>query len=508
MTLSRSSDAGRIPNAVLTVSLAALMSACTVGPDFRAPTEPAVGSYTARDEGYEEPAGKPGAPPAAGAQQLALGRKISGQWWQLLRSKSLDAVLRQGLADSPTMAAARATVTQAQQTVREANGGLWPQLNFAANASRQRSNLANVGLNAPPTIYNYYSFGPNISYDLDLFGSQRRRIEQQVALAAYETGQLNAAYLTLTGNAVQQAVSIASLRAQLAAVAEIVADDQKNIDAVREQLKVGEATRVDLQSATTQLETDRTQLPTLRQQLSVARHALSVLVGKAPAEWTPPDFDLAEFTLPTDLPVSLPSQLVHQRPDILSAEAQLHAATAAVGVATAQLYPNINLTAAIGQQALSPDVLFGPSGLMWSLGAGLTAPLFHGGALTAHKRAAEAALAAQFATYRQTVVQSFGQVADVLAALAHDGELLAGETRAVASAGEEAKLTRASYVGGTDVTFLQVLDAERQYERARLGYVRAEAQRYLDTAQLFIAMGGGWWSDTTQATSAAGTPAG
>ena len=218
-----------------------------------------------------------------------------------------------------------------------------------------------------------------------------------------------------------------------------------------------------------------------------------MLVGKTPADWQPPDFDLDGITLPTDLPVSLPSDLVRQRPDVLAAEAQLHAASAAIGVATAHLYPSITLSAALSQQSISVDTLFHGASTIWSLGPAITAPIFHGGALEAERRRSEDEFNATLSTYEETVLQAFGQVADVLEALGHDASLLEEEQSALNAAQSSLDLTRRSYAIGS-VGILQVVDAQRLVEQARLGFVRAKAQRYLDTAQLFVAMGGGWWN--------------
>jgi NodT family efflux transporter outer membrane factor (OMF) lipoprotein len=225
----------------------------------------------------------------------------------------------------------------------------------------------------------------------------------------------------------------------------------------------------------------------LRQQLAVARHALAVLIGELPANWQPPRFDLTDFALPLDLPVSLPSALIHDRPDIMGAEAQLHAASAEVGVATANLYPQIDLTASFSEQGL----IDGGVGALpaWSLAAGLTAPLFHGGTLSAERRAAVDAYQASLETYKQTVLQSFGQVADVLEALAHDAEQLSAQQHAMQVAAASLRLTRLSYSEG-NANIIQVLDAQRLSQQAQLGYVRAQIQRRQDTAQLFLAMGG------------------
>jgi NodT family efflux transporter outer membrane factor (OMF) lipoprotein len=224
-----------------------------------------------------------------------------------------------------------------------------------------------------------------------------------------------------------------------------------------------------------------------------------VLAGRSPAEWTPPDFDLDTLSIPVELPVSLPSELVRERPDILAAEAQLHAASAAIGVATAQLYPSVNLSAAWSRQAQTVGGLLDGNASAWSLVAGLAAPIFHGGTLEAQRQAALANFEAQFATYRQTVISAFGQVADVLRALEHDAELLAAQRTAAELAGASLSLTQESYAAG-QASFLQVLEAQRLFQQSRLGYARARGQRYLDTAQLFAAMGGAWrdWEKATE----------
>jgi NodT family efflux transporter outer membrane factor (OMF) lipoprotein len=331
-----------------------------------------------------------------------------------------------------------------------------------------------------------------VSYALDPFGGNRRRVEQQGAVAQSEDYRLDAAYLTLTGNAVTQALTIASARAQIKAVETIIKDDEENLHLVQTVLEAGEGTQLDVQQAASQLEADRTLLPPLRQQVSAARHALSILLGRLPSEWVPPDFDLDEFTLPGELPVTLPSALVRQRPDILAAEADLHAASAAIGVATAQLYPSINLSASFTQEALSTATLFNPASSVFSVGGQLLAPIFHGGTLVAQKRAAVDAFQASLANYKETVLTSFAQVADVMQALKHDAESLESQRRALQSAETALNLTRTTYRFG-NVGVLQVLESQRLAEQARLGYVRARAQRYLDTVQFLTAMGGGWW---------------
>ncbi|HXW22474.1 MAG TPA: efflux transporter outer membrane subunit, partial [Rhodomicrobium sp.] len=335
-----------------------------------------------------------------------------------------------------------------------------------------------------------------VSYAPDVFGGTRRLVEQESALAEFQHLELAAAYLSLTGNAVTQAINIAAAREQIAAAQEILSVDERNLDLVRVSFEAGKSAQTDVLSAQSQLDGDQTLLPPLRQQLSAARHALAVLAGKAPAEWSPPDFDFTNLELPLDLPVRLPSALVRERPDILAAEAQLHAASAAIGIATAQLYPNINLSASWTQESASMGTLFDSSNGLWSLVSSLTAPIFHGGTLEAQRQEAIDAFAAQLGTYRETVLQAFGQVADVLRALQHDAELLAAQQRALETAQASLSLAQDSFAAG-QASFLQVLDAQRLYQQARLGYAKAKGQRYLDTAQLFEAMGGAWqdWKD-------------
>jgi len=470
----------------LAIGTMSLLVGCAVGPDFKRPDAKAPNGYTPEQLDLQAAAG------AEAKQSLTIGQKISGNWWQLFHSKQLNDVLDLALAGNQDLAAATATLAQAKDSVDQSAGALWPHVQMTGGVSRQQTNGASSGFDTVHQDFSLYSIGPNVSYTLDVFGLNRRQVEQSAALAEAQEYQLAAAYLTLCGNVVNQAIAIASTRQQIAIVNDIVADDDKNVKNVSELLSLGEATRTDVEQARSQLTADRATLPPLQQQLSVAKHALAILVGKAPAEWVAPDFDLAEFTLPAELPLSVPSELVRQRPDILSAEAQLHAASAAIGVATAQMYPQINLSASFQQQAVNPANLFTGAGSIWSVASQLTAPIFQGGTLAAQRRGAVDAFNAKAATYKQTVLTSFGQVADTLTAIENDAELLDRQRSAQDSAGTTRQLIQETYRGG-GVTILQVLDSERQYAQARLGYTRAKAQRFTDSAQLFNAMGGGWW---------------
>jgi NodT family efflux transporter outer membrane factor (OMF) lipoprotein len=471
----------------LAAGLASLVAGCMVGPDFIEPKAPDTTGYA--EEGIPDTRVADG---KEKEQRFVLGKKIAGDWWQLFHVQRLNDVLDQAIAGNQTLVAARATLAQAREAVTVAGGPLYPQVDVDGSLNRERVSLVPIGQTQRGPVINLFTLGPTVSYSLDPFGANRRRVEEQGALADLQDYRLDAAYLVLTGDAVTQALAIATARAQIKAVESIIRDDEENLRLVDSVRRAGEATQLDVQIAASQLAADRTLLPPLRQQMSVARHALSILLGRLPSAWVPPDFDLEEFTLPDELPASLPSELVRQRPDILAAEAELHAALAAIGVATAQLYPNIDLTASFTQEALSASALFNPASSVWSVGGQLLAPVFHGGALAAQKRAAVDAYDRALASYKQTVLVSFGQVADVMQALKHDGELLEAQRRALQSAEASLSLTRTTYQYGT-VGVLQVLDAQRLAEQARLGYVRAQAQRYLDTVQFLTAMGGGWW---------------
>jgi NodT family efflux transporter outer membrane factor (OMF) lipoprotein len=470
-----------------------------VGPEFAPPRPPEVKDYTS--------AALPGVlTPGNGEaeQHLLTGQAISAEWWALFESPVLNQVIEQAIAGNRTLAAAKATLAQAQQAVLQARGAFYPQLDFATNVQRQQASgsrsagSANSSGSPPITLY---SLGPTVSYAPDVFGGTRRRVEQQEALAENQGYQVAAAYLTLTGNAVSQAINIASARMQLSAAEDIIAQDEHDLDLVRQKYEAGKVAQSDILTAESQLANDRTLLPPLRQQLSMARHALSVLVGQFPDEWTPtntptwspPDFELTEFKLPEELPISVPSALVRQRPDILATEAQLHAASAEVGVTVAQMYPSITLSASAGLDSLSANTLFQGSSLIWGLASGLSAPIFHGGTLEAQRQAAIDAFQASLATYQQTVLQGFGQVADTLRALQHDSELVDTERRALDTSSASLALQRLIYEAGKS-DLLSLLTAERAYQQARMGYARAQAQRYLDTAQLFVALGGGWWN--------------
>jgi NodT family efflux transporter outer membrane factor (OMF) lipoprotein len=465
------------------VACTVIVGACATGPRFTRPAAPPAARYTAAPLRGEDSAAD------ATVQHIALGREIEGNWWSLFRSEAIDSIVQQAIEHNRSLAASMATLQQARELASAAAGSRYPQVGLTGGVGRQKYGDEFLGGLAQPFAFSYFAVGPTVSYTLDYTGGVAHDVERQYALAELAWHRLDAAYLTVSGQAVMQALAIASTRAQIATLETILAQDRQNLQLVETAFKDGSVARVDVLSAQSEIVNDMTLLPPLRQELAQERHALSVTLGRVPASGLPSDIDLEDITLPLDVPVSLPSELAHRRPDILAAEAQLHAATSAVGVAESNLYPQIQLSATLGQQALTPGALFDGTSVAWSLISGLTAPLFDGGTLRAQKRAAVDAMHASAANYEQTVLEAFAQVADLLEALDHDAEELDAQTQAQQGAQGRLELARASYQEG-NTGVLQVLDAERSYQRARRGYVKAVAQRYLDTVQLFLALGG------------------
>jgi NodT family efflux transporter outer membrane factor (OMF) lipoprotein len=476
------------------LTAAALLCACTVGPNFHRPAAPATPAY--RPAGESTPVGTAAAAaqraaPDAGpyAQRIQLGAPATPEWWTLFRSPQLDDLMRRAIADNHDLAAAKATLAQARELVAAQTGQLYPQIGLQAGTGRQKYGAEFLGTFAVAP-FTYEAVGASVHYVLDYDGAIARSIEEQKALEQFQRSELDAAQLTLTGDVASEAVIIATTRGEIRAVAELLSEDRHNVDLVHTAFVNGSVSKLDVLTAQSQLASDQALLPPLYQQLAMARHALAVLLGHTPAEWSQPDLELAGIRLPRELPVSVPSQLVRRRPDILAAEAQLHAATAAVGVATANLYPQIALTATLGQQALTPAKLFDASSAAWSLIAGLTQPLFDGGMLHAERRASLDALQAGAARYQQVVLDSFGQVADLLDALDHDAQLIAAQANARDTSQASLELARQSYQAGNS-GLLQVLDAQRLRQRAELGFLEAQSRQYLDTIQLLLAVGGG-----------------
>jgi len=475
-------------------SMLALGACTTVGPDFKRPEPPggAAGASYAM-------AGDPTPTMAA----LSPEARIAGPWWEGFGSPELNAAVRQALADSPTLAEATATLERARAEAASVRGRQAPEADLNAAAKRQRFNIQALGFGGIPNpTANLFVIGTTVAYDFDLFGGRKRATEEAEAKAEAEARRADAAYLTLSGNVALQAMRIASLRAEIAAVESVVADDQQVLDMVRRAEQAGGEAPAAIATAEAQHAEDEALLPPLRRDLNAARHQLALLVGKAPSEWTAPDFDLERFKAPAAIPVSLPSNLVRNRPDILAAEADLHAKTAAIGVATAELYPDFFISATLTQTATNTSRLSRYAASGWDIGPHLTAPIFNGGRLRADRRAAVADAQASLARYQQTVLSAFTQVSDVLAALGAGQESIAALTRAADAAQTSAKNAQNAYrLGGG--TLLQMTDAQRQYSRARRALVQAQGRQFEDLVQLYAATAADW----RPAASAAAAPA-
>jgi NodT family efflux transporter outer membrane factor (OMF) lipoprotein len=437
--------------------------------------------------------------PQPTAVSLSPDARVAGPWWQAFGSSDLDATVRQALRDSPTLAEATATLERSRAQAAAAAGDLAPQLDANAGYQRERINIQSFGFTGipggpsftNPTI-NLFSIGGSVSYDLDLFGGRKRAVEEANATADAQARRADAAYLTLSGNVALQAMRIAGLRAQIATVDRVVANDQQLVDLVRRAVRAGGEPEASAANAEAQLAEDEALLPPLRRELDAARHQLALLAGRSPAEFDAPAFDLAGFTAPAAVPVSLPSELVRRRPDILAAEADLHAATAAIGVAVANQYPDIRLTAALTQAAIHPGDIFKSNiASGWNIGPAVTAPIFHGGRLRAERRAAEAEARASLARYQQTVLRAFVQVSDVMAALARDDETIAALTRSLNAASANANYASTGYKLGAG-TLRDVIDAQRTLSRASRALAQAQAQRFADYVQLYTATASDW----------------
>jgi NodT family efflux transporter outer membrane factor (OMF) lipoprotein len=494
---------GRV-NCALAGFLIGTVAGCAVGPNFRPPEAPAGGAFMPAGR---LPAVTASAPlPGGEAQRFVDGLDIPGQWWTLFRSAPLNELIEHALAHSPTLEAAQAALRQANENVAAQRGTLYPSVSGTYEAQRNKSSLAAFGL---PGSGSYYytlnSASVSVSYTLDAFGGIRRQIEALDAQAEYERFALEASYLSLTANVVTAAIAEASLRAQVAATEDIAHLEQQQLDITQRRVTAGGASRADVLQQQATLQATLASLPTLRSQLEQERNLLATYVGSLPSDYDGAAFQLDSLTLPQDLPVSLPSKFVEQRPDVREYSALLHEATAQVGVATANLLPQLTLTGSYGGDAAKFADLFSPASAVWSLAASVTQPLFKGGQLVHQRRAAVAAAQEAAANYRATVITAFQNVSNTLYALQADADALAAQTAAERSAAGSLDLVQAQYKAG-GASYVQVLTAEQSYQNAAIALVKARAQRYADTAALFQALGGGWWNRTDLTANSTASP--
>jgi NodT family efflux transporter outer membrane factor (OMF) lipoprotein len=475
--------------ATIASMFALALTACSVGPNFKRPPAPAADRYTVQPlPGHTDASDGP----AGAAQAFASGEKIPPKWWTLYGSSALNELVDQALQANPNVQSGQAALRKAHENVLAAWGVLAPAIDASTDGARQRVSGVQFGPTGEPAIYNLYNASINVSYGLDFFGRARRSLESLRAQRDYQRFALQATYLTLAANVVTTAVAEASLREQILATEQLIESSGKRLAVIEKQRQLGGASLADALSQRAQLAQDRATLPGLRSQLDQQRSLLATLLGRVPSDQPSAVFRLDELRLPATIPLSIPSQLVTQRPDVRQQEELLHQASAQVGVATANMLPQITLSASYGGSTSNFDTLLQSASRVWSVSAGVTQPIFHGGQLLHERRAALAAYDEAAAQYRETVLTAFRNVADSLRALHADAETLNAVHEAHEAAAASLAITDRQYaLGGT--SYLALLTAQRTERQTRVSLIQAQAARLADTAALFQALGGGTW---------------
>jgi NodT family efflux transporter outer membrane factor (OMF) lipoprotein len=474
--------------------MALCLFGCAVGPDFHPPAAPVAARFTKQPlpEATESAAA-----PGGEAQRFAPGADIPGDWWTLFHSEPLDALVQDALKANPTLEAAKDALRVAMENVRAQEGAFYPAVtaNLAASRNKNADPLSPT-LKSNQLLFNLYQAQLGVSWTPDIFGANRRQVEALKAQAEAQRLQLRATYIALTTNVIAAAVQEASLRAQIAATEGVVKNVSDALAIIRRQNALGQVAGAEVAAEEAALAQAQQSLPPLEKQLAQQRDLLTALAGKLPADEIAQTFELSALELPQELPVSVPSKLARQRPDIMIAEENLHAASAEIGVAVAAQYPNITLTAAGGSVATKLGQLFVPGSGFWSLGSGLAQPIFEGGMLVHRTRAAEAAYDQTLSVYRNVVLTAFQNVADTLHALEYDAEALKAAVATETAATRSLDIARRQVELG-QAQYLALLTAQQTYQQALSNRVQAQASRYADTAALFQALGGGWWNNVS-----------
>jgi NodT family efflux transporter outer membrane factor (OMF) lipoprotein len=481
-----------------------IISGCAVGPNFKQPAPPEVQDYLPDPlPAHTESASVIG----GDAQRFVTGMSIPAQWWTLFQSPALDALIQQAFKNNPSVQSAQAALRQANENYYAQRGALLPAVQAGYSFERQRNATGTLAptLSSGDSIFNLHTAQVSVTYVLDVFGGTRREAESLHSLAESQQYQLEATYLTLASNVITTAIEEAAARAQLAATDGIVQSEREALQILRRQYEIGSIAMTDVMAQEAALATTEATVPALKKQLEQSRHALAALAGHFPGEPADEHFELGSLHLPEDLPVTVPAQLIRQRPDVLSAEAQLHSATAQVGVAMANMLPQITLAANEGGASTQLSQLFAAGNTFWAGGASLTQTLFAGGALLHKQRAAQAGLDQAGAQYRSAVLTAFQNVADSLTALELDAQTLSASVRAEQAAKESLLTVRRNVELGS-VGYLALLNAQQTYQQAVLNLAQAQANRYSDTAALFQALGGGWWNREGRVSSGGPAP--
>jgi len=470
---------------------AALLAGCAVGPDFEKPAAPEVSGYT------PSPPTTTSVTPNIGggeAQQFLSGKDIPAEWWTLFHSQPLNDLIERSLKANPDIKAAQAALTVARENVRVQKGAYYPSVAAGFSASRQKTSneLAPIP-NSNEFNYSLYTPQVSVSYAPDVFGLNRRTVESLAAQAEQARFALAATHIALSANVAAAAIQEASLRGQIGATHELIAINTDMLRILRNQFTKGYANRLDVAAQESQLAQVTATLPPLMKQLAQQRDLLAALSGGFPSQEPAEKFELSSLQLPQELPISLPSQLVAQRPDVRQAEENLHSASAQIGIAVANRLPNFMLSADVGAMALTAGDLLTRSAEFWTVGAGVTQPVFQGGALLHKERAARAAYLQAAEQYRSVVLTAFENVADTLIALQQDADALKAAAAAEGAATVTLDLAKKQWQSGY-ANYLALLSAEQAYQQALISFVQAQANRYADTAALFLALGGGWWN--------------
>ncbi len=472
----------------LGLALAAGLGGCAVGPNYVRPEAPSSRSYVA------SPPPRTTAVADGQAQRFEGAQRIAAAWWRQFDNAKLDDLIEQALGHNFTLQGARATLRQSQFVLKAGYGVFSPQVDGNVGATRELFNLAQMGSAQPSSVFNLFTLSTSVSYALDVWGGQRRQVQGLRAQMEAQRYNVLGASIMVAGNVATTAIAEAASRAQLGATEDLLALERDQVSVLKAQAQAGTVPFSSVLGLQSELANTEATLPPLRLKVEQADHLLVTLLGREPGEVSfassAQGLDLEDFKLPVDLPLSLPSELVRQRPDILLAEQQLINANAQIGVTTAALFPSLTVNASVG--AVNPNLanIFQPASLFWSFGAGLIGPILDGGTRWFQRKAAIEAHDAVLATYRQVVLTALAQVADTLAALEQDADAVKAQAEAVRAASEALQLMRVNYQTGI-VSYLQLLTADEQYHQATLGYVQARAQRLQDTVALYVALGGG-----------------